>query len=864
MESADNKPPSENLVEIIPSQKNRPLDHIFDYQEDQEKFPVKKPKLKSERKHRFSFKKFLKIFLWTVLGVVLLTVLSVVGIFAYYKPQLPNPDQLVNRQINQTTHILDRNGNNLYDIHGEENRTLVTGSQISPYIKQAEVATEDANFYHEYGFSPTGIIRAILVRIPILNRFLPAGELAGGGSTITQQYVKNALLSDSETISRKIKELILSIEVEQIYTKDQILTGYLNEIPYGSGAYGIEAAARTYFNVDAKDLTLSESAILAAIPQAPTYYSPYGNHLDDLFARKDYILDRMVATGYITKAQADAAKVAAPSPNNLNFREQANLVAPHFDFYIREQMINILDPSDPQKAEQMLDDNGYTITTSLDLPTQKMAESIISTMGPEMVKKYNASNAALVAIDPKTGQIIAMVGSIDYYNSYSGETNFATALLQPGSSFKPIMYATAFNQQHGLAPGTIVQDTPADFGGYKPMDYDLQFRGNLTIRQALAESLNIPAVRTINQIGIPDTISTAKKLGIDTINQPADHYGLTLALGSAEVPPVEMANAYATFADQGVYHPLTPILTVTQNGKTIYDFTKTHTGNQAITPEVAYEITNILADLNAKKPTFGSTVAYLSLAGNRPAAVKTGTSENFRDGWTIGYTPSIATAVWVGNNKPNQTMHNASDGVMVAAPIWQKFMNTYLSGSKVEQFPIPSDITTTTIDTVSGKIATDLTPAQDKITDIFAPWQLPQGTDNIHVQSTLDFVVPTADQYVNGPTVISLNPGGPRPVTQVQVYVNDNLVGTLTQAPWTVNFDFSTLPNGPATIKAIATNDQNITTTTQINVNIGLAPTPSPSPTPTPSPSSSPTSTSTPTPTPNPNPSPTPINVQAP
>ncbi|MBU6389626.1 transglycosylase domain-containing protein, partial [Patescibacteria group bacterium] len=504
------------------------------------------------------------VFTWKKLWVTLLVligifVLSATAVFAFYIRELPNPRTISQPPI-QSTQILDRHGHELYTIHSDQNRTIVSGDQISKYSKEATVATEDATFYTNPGFDLRGILRA-------LYDHLTHRGLGGGGSTITQQYVKNALLRDnSQTIDRKLKELILSIEVDQIYSKDEILTGYLNEIPYGSTAYGIEAASETYYGKHAKDLTLSEAAILAAIPQAPTYYSPYGNHLDALFNRKNYILDRMAAVGFITQAQANQAKTEAPSAANPNFKTQTDLIAPHFVFYVREKLIETLS-NDPQQAELMLDQNGYKVTTSLDPNVQEMAQGVVSKLAPNIIKRNHATNAALTAVDPKTGEVLAMVGSIDYNNSKSGNTNFADAELQPGSSFKPIVYATLFSPPNTFAPSSITYDLPTDFGGgYKPLDFDRQFRGPVTNRSALAGSLNIPAVKNLYLAGIDASIATARNLGITTLNQPANHYGLSLVLGSGSVTPVEMADAYAAFANGGVHNPLRPILTIEQNG----------------------------------------------------------------------------------------------------------------------------------------------------------------------------------------------------------------------------------------------------------------------------------------------------------
>lgn len=679
------------------------------------------------RKRRFVFT-WKKFFLWFGL-CFLVFIIGVAGVFAYYIRDLPNPKELETRKVDQSTNLVDRNGKTLYSIHGEENRIIVPSDQINDYVKKATVAVEDGSFYTNPGVDIRGILRAVR------NRFTHQG-LTGSGSTITQQFIKNALLTRDQTIDRKLKELILALEIGKTYSKEDILTGYLNQISYGNSAYGIETASETYFNKHSKDLTLSESATLAAIPNIPTYYSPYGTHLSDLFIRKDYILDRMVTLGFITDAQAADAKKAAPTVENPNFQAQKGLVAPHFVFYVREQLLQL----SKQYPELNLDDahidtEGYTIVTSLDLDTQNMAQQIMTDMGPGVVKKYQATNAALTAVDPRTGEVLAMVGSIDYSNSISGNTNFATARLQPGSSFKPIVYSTAFGPDYKYSPSSVVYDVKTDFGNYTPNNYNGNFNGPVTDRQALAGSLNIPAVKNLYLVGIDKAIVQAQKLGITTLDRPINEYGLSLVLGAGEVEPVEMAGAYSTFANGGMRNPLRPILRIEKNGKVVKDFTTTP-AVEGVKPETAYEINNILSDNSARSFIFGANSA-LTLK-DRPVAAKSGTTDNNRDAWTIGYTPSIAVAVWVGNNAPNKTMVKGADGSFVAAPIWNRFMKQYLTGKPVEQFTRPSDIVDITVDKLSGKLPTDQSPPDQHITDIFAPWQVPKDPDNVHQKVKID------------------------------------------------------------------------------------------------------------------------------
>lgn len=830
-------------------------------------------KINPLRKRRFNFtwRKFL-----IGLGIAFAVfILMVTGVFAYYVRDLPNPRKVQERPIAQSTKILDRNGKNLYNIHGEENRTIVKGDQISDYLKKATVAMEDASFYEHHGFAVKGLTRAVVCRVT-------HNCVAGGGSTITQQYVKNSVLTDEYSLNRKLKELILAIEIEQTYSKEEILVGYLNEIPYGSNAYGVEMAAQTFFGKPAKDLNLSESAVLAALINRPTYLSPYGNHLDELFARKNLVLERMVRVGYITQEEADKAKSEAPSLDSPNFKNQQDLLAPHFVFYVRERLIEILG-GDPREAEQELDQAGFVVTTSIDLPTQQMAEKILAEMGPEAVKKYHATNAALSAVDPKTGEILAMVGSIDYENSRSGNTNFANALLQPGSSFKPIVYATAFGPNYRYSPASITYDLQTDFGKYKPNNYDGKFRGPITNRQALAGSLNIPAVKNLYLAGIKESIDTAKAMGITTLNRPINEYGLSLVLGSGEVRPVEMASAYATFANGGMHNPLRPILKIEKDGQIFKDYTKTEAA-KAIEPEVAYQISSILSDNNARSYIFG-TKNNLVLA-DRPVAAKSGTTENNRDAWTIGYTPSIATAVWVGNNEPNKTMTKGADGSYVAAPIWNRFMREYLKDKPVDQFPRPGTIKELAVDRLSGKLPSDQSPQDQLITDIFAPWQIPKDKDDVHVKvkidkvsgklatdltppdqveerlyfnihsevpdnpnwenpvqewakangggivpptekddvhteegrPTLSFISPVNGSSVSGRFKIEVSPGGIHPISSAEFFLNNVSIGTRSEAPWSVEYNSDSLPPGSQIIQVTVTNSIGMVKSDQISV----------------------------------------------
>lgn len=604
-----------------------------------------------------------KAAVWAGVFVFLCGILVV----AYFAKDLPDPTKIDKIHIAESTKILDRTGQVvLYDIHGEERRTIVPFDQISQYAKDATVAVEDANFYNHFGLDFKGIMRAAI-------RDLIGRERSQGGSTITQQFIKKSLLSDEKTFTRKIKEAILSIGLETKYSKDEILGFYLNQIPYGSNAYGIEEASKTFFNKSAKDLTLAESALLASLPQAPSFYSPYGSHPEDLKARQEYVLDRMAQLGYISQKEANAAK-----EEELKFSPQARTIkAPHFVMYIKEYLENKYGRDYVQTA-------GLEVYTTLDWELQEMAEKLVAEGAASNWKKYRAYNAALTAVDPKTGQILVMVGSRDYFDTeHDGNVNVAVRDRQPGSSFKPFAYAKAL--QEGYTPETIVYDLrtefnpncPADGLGekdqygldcYNPNNYDGKFRGPISLREALAQSLNIPAVKTLYLAGISDTINLAKKMGITGLN--SNYYGLSLVLGGGEVKLLDEVAAYGVFANDGVKNEKTAILKIVDNkGKVIEEYS--NKSERVLDAETARKISDILSDNQARSPVFGSNSSLYF--PERQVAAKTGTTEKYRDAWTVGYTPSLAAGIWVGNNN-NTPMSAAGAGIAAAGPIWHSFI----------------------------------------------------------------------------------------------------------------------------------------------------------------------------------------------
>jgi 1A family penicillin-binding protein len=611
-----------------------------------------------------------KIGLKIVFYCFILTILLVVGVFAYYAKDLPTPGKIARRPVAESSKIFDRTGEHLlYEIHGEEKRTIIDFKEMPSNIKYATISLEDQDFYSHHGIKLTSIIRSIFK--DILHR-----GTAQGGSTITQQFVKNSVLTGEKTFTRKIKEAILSIELEQKFSKDEILGMYLNEIPYGSNAYGVEAATRTFFGKPARELTLDEAAMIAALPQASSYYSPYGSHLDALKGRQEFALNRMADLGYITKEQAEDAK-AVDVFEKLAFNIDS-IYAPHMVMYVKEYLeINY--------GQELVEKGGLRVYTTLDWDKQQVAERVIRE-GVDKNKNYRASNAALVAMDPKTGQILAMVGSKDYFDkSIDGQVNVATRDRQPGSSFKPYVYLTGFMK--GYTPETMLFDVETNFGtesgkDYKPQNYDGKFRGPIQAKFALSGSLNIPAVEMLYLAGVKNSIETAKKMGITGLNQP-DRYGLSLVLGGGEIKLVDHVGAFGVLANNGIKNNKTAILRIQDSkGEILEEYQPSQ--ERVIEEKYVAMLDHILSTNDYRSAIFGSNSPLRF--DDRPVAAKTGTTNEFRDGWTIGYTPSLVAGVWAGNND-NSPMAAGADGVNVAAPIWRAFLNEVLKNYNIEQFP---------------------------------------------------------------------------------------------------------------------------------------------------------------------------------
>ncbi len=633
------------------------------------------PKAKQKKEEVTVYPKPRHIFLkfkYFVLGFLFCVIFILIPAGSYvFLNSLPNPHQLSEREIPQTTKIYDRNGVLLYQIYANENRTLVPLGSIPKNLINATIAIEDKDFYSNPGFDLPAIIRAALADFQ--------GKPLQGGSTITQQLVKSTLLTPEVSISRKIKEVILAFWAEHIYTKDQILDMYFNQVPYGGTAWGIEAAAQTYFGKDVKDLDLAQCAFLAGMPQAPSTYSPYGENPNLWKGRQEEVLNRMYSLGYITKVQEQEA-VNEP----LTFEPpQTPIYAPHFVMYVKNYLIQ-------RYGLPLVEKGGLNVVTSLDLKTQEMAQAVVSNeVGQDA--EYNLTNGAALVTDPKNGDILAMVGSADYNSPDGGNYNVTTALRQPGSSIKVVTYAAALS--NGFTAASIINDEPVTYvsagtSPYSPVNYDHAFHGNVTLRIALANSINIPAVKTLAKIGVPTMVNLAKKMGITTWGDP-NQYGLAITLGAADVKMTDMAVVYGTLANLGKKVDLNPILKITNySGDVIYQ-KQEQLPLQILDPGVAYILSNILADNNARSMEFGSN-SPLNVPGYT-VSVKTGTSNSFRDNWTIGYTPNYLVAVWVGNNN-NAPMNGLASGITGAAPIWHQIMSNLLANSQNNPEPVPADI----------------------------------------------------------------------------------------------------------------------------------------------------------------------------
>lgn len=603
----------------------------------------------------------------------LLTIVFVLAGLWYFTKDLPSPRQLEGREVAQTTKIFDRSGKLLYNVYTDQNRTIIPLSDIPDNLKKATIAIEDKDFYSHKGFDVYGIIRAAQ------NTLLKSN--LQGGSTITQQLVKSVFLSPERTIDRKIKELYLAFRVEMAFSKDQILEMYLNQVPYGGTAWGVAAASEQYFGKQPKDLTLSEAALLAGLPQAPTYYSPFGADPTRAKYRQVAVLNRMVEDGYISREQGEEA-----AKEELKYKSSAvDIRAPHFVMYVREYLAQ-------KYGETVASHGGLRVTTTLDLDLQEETQKIVRE-NVDKLKSYRVGNAAALVTKPKNGEILAMVGSKDFFDSENdGNVNVTIALRQPGSSIKPINYALAL-ERHLITPATVIMDVSTTFSGgpkpYRPVNYDGRFHGPVTVRSALANSYNIPAVKVLAINGVPEMIAKAREMGITTFAD-VSRYGLSLTLGGGEVKMTEMATAFGVFANEGEKIELTPILKIEgANGKTLEEF-KEKKGKNVLAREVAFLISSILSDNRARSAAFGAN-SGLNIKG-KTVAVKTGTTDDKRDNWAIGYTPTYLVAAWVGNNDNTPMNPAITSGITGATPIWNEIMTFLLKDKRNEAFKVPSGV----------------------------------------------------------------------------------------------------------------------------------------------------------------------------
>ena len=658
----------------------------------------------------------------TLLCASIFIVLSGIMVIWLFSLKIPDFRSFQDRKVENSTKIYDRTGEILlYDLKQDIKRTDITFEAMGANIKNATVAIEDSEFYNHGGIRVTSIIRAILAN------FFGTGRTQGG-STITQQLVKNTLLTQEKSYTRKIKEWVLAIKIDKSIPKEKILEYYLNEAPYGGSVYGIQEASQTYFNKDAASLTLAQAAYLASIPQSPTLLSPYGKNKDRLETRKNLVLSRMLELNFITQDEYDKAKNEI-----VVFYPQATtgIRAPHFVFFIKDYL-------EQKYGSETIARGRLKVTTTLDYGLQEKGEKIVKEGALQNEKDWNGKNASLVAIDPKTGQILTMIGSRDYFDKeIDGNFNVVTASRQPGSAFKPFIYATAFNK--GFTPDTVLFDLQTEFQTtcnaygqalpgrnqadcYMPDNYDGKFRGPMSLRGGPGQSINVIAVKLFYLAGLADSLKTAEELGISTLTD-INRYGLTLVIGGGEVKLLDMTVAFGVFANDGIKNPYTGILKIEGiSGKILEEFTPRP--REVLPKNTALTISNIMSDEQARLPTFGSHSA-LFIPG-KDVAVKTGTTNNNKDAWTIGYTPSISVGVWAGNND-NQPMKKG--GVSMAGPIWNKFMNEALKNLPDEKFEMPNlDVEPRQvkpilrgfwwgnenffIDKISGKLATNFTPIE--------------------------------------------------------------------------------------------------------------------------------------------------------
>src|SRR4030043_384829 len=672
---------------------------------------IKKLPIKG-RYQKFLLANWLLIFIFLFLGIFL---------YFFIFNDLPLPTRLSSEAFPASTSIFDRNGHLLYEIYIEKNRVPVELGALPDYVKQATIAIEDKNFYQHRGFAFEGILRAA-------TKIVFKHQLQGG-STITQQLVKTALLTPERTIRRKIREALLAMITEIIYSKEQILEMYLNQVPYGGTAYGIEAASQTYFNKHAKDLSLAEMTLLAGLPAAPTRYSPFGAHPEAAKNRQKLVLGRMVEDGYITEEEKRAAE-----EEELNYAPATvGIRAPHFVLYVKELLVE-------EYGEQLVEQGGLRVTTTLDLEIQDFAQEVVATEVADLEeRKLNIHNGAALVTNPQTGEILAMIGSHDYFDEeYDGKVNVTLSRRQPGSAIKPINYALGL-MKGVITPATVINDIPTCFSVpgqklYSPVNYDGQFHGPVQARFARGNSYNLPAVKVLALNGLEDFVPTASAMGITTFEDPSN-YGLSITLGGGEVRMIDMATAFSTFANLGIRQNVYAIEKVEdRHGKALYQ-RKEQEGERALPMEVAYLISHILLDNNARSAAFGAS-SYLNIKGHPEVSVKTGTTNDKRDNWTIGYTPSRLVVVWVGNND-NTPMSYVASGITGASPIWNQIM-TYTLKDLEQEWPMkPEGVVGPKVCALSGKMPNPDSPCETRF-EYFIEGTVPSETENLKTFIEID------------------------------------------------------------------------------------------------------------------------------
>jgi 1A family penicillin-binding protein len=648
--------------------------------------PPKLPRFKFPKVRKYTFPKW-KLLKRNASVLKYLFVIVMIGACGFLTYQvifkdLPSVKLLVESPPSLSTKIYDRNDILLYQIYKDENRSLISLSDLPPHVINATLAAEDKNFYHHFGVDPMGITRAAFNNLSCRLQSTYCSDSPQGGSTITQQLVKNTLLTPEKTFTRKIKELILSFATEYTYSKDQILEMYLNQIGYGGTAYGIEEASHEYFGKSAKDLTLAESAMLSGLPIAPTTLSPYGTNPYLSKVRQQQVLESMVAIGSITEND----KVEALSVPLVFHAQGITIKAPHFVMYVKDLLVK-------KYGEDTVARGGLNVKTTLDISIQETLQSEINTE-LDKLKNLHVQNGAGLVINPTTGEILAMVGSRNFFDSeHDGQVNIALQERQPGSSIKPITYALALSR--GLSPSSTIEDSPICFKSkgqpdYCPKNYDGKFHGTVTLKTALASSYNIPAVKLLNAYGLSNMIELARNLGITTWNDPS-RFGLSLTLGGGEIKMIDLASVYGVFANGGKKVTLSPITTITDsqgNQLPPYSMSPIPTP-EVLSPAIAYQINSMLSDPLARAPAFGMN-SVLNLPGKN-VAVKTGTTNALRDNWTFGYTKDLLVATWVGNND-NTPMSSVASGITGASPIWARTMQSLLGSTTAEAFTPPENI----------------------------------------------------------------------------------------------------------------------------------------------------------------------------